>query len=62
MCAVLCRIAHKRITHIMRNPFKYGCVVGGDSFCEKEMPELLDAYDLSAYKVKISRISEVASK
>ena len=33
-----------------------------DSFCEKEMPELLDAYDLSAYKVKISRISEAASK
>ena len=32
------------------------------SFCEKEMPELLDAYDLSAYKVKISRISEAASK
>ncbi len=27
-----------------------------DSFCEKEMPELLKAYDLSAYKVKVAPI------
>ena len=38
MCAVLGRIAQRRIIQAMKNPFKYGCVVGGDSFCER--PEL----------------------
>ncbi|MGI5887969.1 MAG: SAM hydrolase/SAM-dependent halogenase family protein [Oscillospiraceae bacterium] len=28
------------------------------SFCDKELPELLDAYDLSQYKVRVSRVEE----
>ena len=41
----------------MKNPFKYGCVVGGDNFCERpELERKLAGFVRSGQNVVIQKL------